>query len=137
MYGKIDLTERLSDGTLAVTDFKTGSSKTKSVIEKVDDEGRLSTFTRQLAMYSYLVDGVEKKDVSVSKLLFLEADEADKNILYSTHVSREEIDMLVKDIVDYDQMLKTGDWATRPCNFKSYGKSNTVCEYCQMAEIYK
>ena len=73
MYGKIDLTERLPDGTLSVTDFKTGSTKTKSVIEKMDSEGRLSSYLRQLAMYSYLVYGVEKKDVSLSKLLFLEA----------------------------------------------------------------
>src|SRR3989344_6471715 len=60
MYGKIDLTERAEDGGITITDFKTGSSKTKSVIEKLDEENRLSSHMRQLAMYSYLVAGAEK-----------------------------------------------------------------------------
>ena len=38
MYGKIDLIERFPDNTITVTDFKTGSSKTTGVIEKLDDE---------------------------------------------------------------------------------------------------
>src|SRR5690606_32277584 len=79
-YGKIDLTERFPDGTIVVTDFKTGSTKTSGVIEKRDDEGRLSSYIRQLAMYSYLLQGAEKgKEVTASRLLFLEADTNDKN----------------------------------------------------------
>ena len=57
MYGKIDLTERMSNGDMIITDFKTGSSKTKNAIEKLDEENRLSSHMRQLAMYSYLVAG--------------------------------------------------------------------------------
>src|SRR3989344_1323538 len=59
IYGKIDLTERLSNGDIIITDFKTGSSKTVGMIEKKDEENRLSSYMRQLAMYSYLVQGVE------------------------------------------------------------------------------
>lgn len=136
MYGKIDLTEFLADGTVAVTDFKTGSSKTKSAIEKVDEDGRLSTLMRQLAMYTYLVRGGDKKEVSNSKLLFLEADKNDKNALYATRVDDEQIDLLVRDIVEYDEALKNGSWVERPCLAKSWGK-NTECEYCKRAEIYK
>ncbi len=137
MYGKLDLTERLSNGDVIVTDFKTGGTKTKGVIEKIDEEGRLSSFMRQLAMYSYLVAGAEKgRDVQVSKLLFLEASAGDKNALYSTHVDKEKIDLLLKDIADYDNLLKMGEWVDRPCNFNSFGKG-TVCEYCKRALIYK
>ncbi|MCE9585460.1 ATP-dependent helicase [Candidatus Nomurabacteria bacterium] len=137
MYGKLDLTERNSNGDITVTDFKTGSVKTKGVIEKIDEEGRLSTLMRQLVMYSYLVAGAEKgKDVYASKLLFLEAKKDDKNALYSTHIDREKIDLLIKDIADYDNLLKNGEWIARPCNYNSYGK-NTKCEYCKRAEIYK
>ncbi len=136
MYGKLDLTERNKNGDIIVTDFKTGSAKTKGVIEKIDEEGRLSSLMRQLAMYSYLIRGAEKKDVYSSKLLFLEAKDGDKNALYSTHINDEQIDLLLKDIVDYDGLLKKGDWTERPCNYNSYGK-NTVCEYCKRAEIYK
>jgi hypothetical protein len=51
-------------------------------------------------------------------------------------ISREQIHLLVKDIEDYDYLVKTGEWINRPCNYNSYGK-NTECEYCKMAEIYK
>jgi DNA helicase-2/ATP-dependent DNA helicase PcrA len=137
MYGKLDLTERLPSGDIVVTDFKTGSTKTKGVIEKIDEEGRLSSLMRQLAMYSYLIAGAEKgKDVYASKLLFLEAGESDKNALYSTHIDNEKIDLLLKDIADYNNLLKSGDWVNRPCNYNSFGKGS-VCEYCKRAEIYK
>ncbi len=136
MYGKLDLTERTPDGEISVTDFKTGSSKTKGVIEKLDEENRLSSFMRQLAMYSYLIESTEKKKVNLSKLLFLEASKEDKNVLFTTHVGQEQIDLLLKDIKDYDSFLKDGSWVERPCNKNSYGKDQE-CKYCKMAEMYK
>lgn len=132
MHGKIDLTERSSDGHVSVTDFKTGSVKTKSAIEKLDDSHRMSGLMRQLAMYSYLVAGSEKgKKVSTSRLLFLEAQKGDKNALYETQISTEQIDLLKKDIADYIRLIENGDWLSKECNFNSYGK-NTECEYCAL-----
>jgi hypothetical protein len=137
MYGKIDLTERFPDGTIAVTDFKTGSSKTTGVIEKQDDEGRLSSYLRQLAMYSYLIKGAEKKDVTTAKLLYIEADPAEKNALYTTHINDEQIDLLKRDIADYDELVRSGKWLERSCHCKPYG-IETECEYCKWAqEVYK
>jgi hypothetical protein len=75
MYGKIDLTERFPDGSITVTDFKTGSSKTTGMIEKPNEDGRMSDYLRQLAMYSYLIAGAEKgTEVAQSRLYFLEAE---------------------------------------------------------------
>ncbi len=138
IYGKIDLVEKLGTGNLAVTDFKTGGPKKKSEIEKADQEGRLSNMLRQLAMYSYLLSKNQKwdKEVSLSRLLFLETTNT-KERYYDTHISEEEIDMLIKDIKDYDALLGGGEWVARPCNFNSYGKQNVECEYCKMAKIYK
>ncbi len=134
LYGKIDLTERLSPDEVMVTDFKTGSSKTKSTIEKRDDEERLSSFIRQLAMYSYLISGAEKgTTVTSSKLLFVEEDPKEKDTVYSTTIGDEEIELLRHDIADYDQSLKEGSWVERPCYFKSYGKE-TECSYCALAK---
>ncbi len=129
MYGKIDLTERYPDGSIVVTDFKTGTSKTSGVIEKITEEGRLSSLLRQLAMYSYLILGAEGVEVSESRLLFLEEDKENKNALYKTHVERDMIDLLVKDIKDYQDLLTSGEWVTRPCTAKSYG-SGSECESC-------
>ena len=136
IYGKIDLIEYLPENYIRVTDFKTGSSKTKNTIEKMEN-GRMSSLSRQLAMYSYLLTG-DKKDlkVSESRLLFLEEDFKNKNSLYSTHINEEQIDMLVKDISDYDEMAKNGEWVNLECHYNSYGK-NTECEYCKRAEIFK
>lgn len=137
MYGKIDLTERFPDGTIAVTDFKTGSAKTSGVIEKLDDDGRLSSHLRQLAMYSYLIRGAEKKDVNVSKLLYIEEEPKEKNARYQTRISDEQIDLLKRDISDYDESVKSGEWMHRTCCFKPFGKE-TECEYCKWArEVYK
>lgn len=135
-YGKIDLTERFPDGTITVTDFKTGSVKTGSVIEKITDEGRLSDYMRQLAMYSYLIRGVEKKDVTFSRLLFVEADAKEKNGLYQTHITDEQLGLLVRDIKEYDEALKSGEWVHRECLHKGYG-TQTECEYCTMAKLFK
>jgi DNA helicase-2/ATP-dependent DNA helicase PcrA len=139
MYGKIDLTERLSDGSMSVTDFKTGTVKTPSVIEKEGDNGKLSDYLRQLAMYSYLIEGAEKGvSVSSSKLLFLEAKKADvKNSLYSTHIEKETIDVLVADISEYDEALRNGEWMERECNFKPYGAGSSECPNCALMERFK
>jgi DNA helicase-2/ATP-dependent DNA helicase PcrA len=134
LYGKIDLTERMGDGVLRVTDFKTGSSKTRSAIEKDGEEGRLSSYLRQLAMYSYLIQGNSKNTkVSESVLEFLEEDVSSKNAIYSTTITDEHIELLRRDIKEYDELLKSGEWVNRPCYAKNFG-TNTVCEYCELAD---
>lgn len=134
MYGKIDLTEYLTDGSISVTDFKTGSVKTKSAIEKISEDGYMSDLMRQLAMYSYLLSG-DSGDIKVksSRLLFLEGEPGDKNTVYQTRIGDEQIDLLKKDIREYDESLSSGTWIERECNFKSYGSGSTECEYCKMA----
>ncbi|MBI3888485.1 ATP-dependent helicase [Candidatus Nomurabacteria bacterium] len=137
IYGKIDLIENLDAQNVRVTDFKTGSVRKKSEIEKLDEEGRMSGYMRQLAMYSYLIKQSPKwkAEVSESRLEFLEAKNP-KEIFYEKSITSEQLDLLVKDIKDYDELVKKGEWVNRPCNYNSYGK-NTECEYCKMAEIYK
>ena len=137
IYGKIDLIENLDAKNIRVTDFKTGSIRKKGEIEKINEEGRMSSYLRQLAMYSYLIKQSPKwkVDVKESRLEFLEAKDV-KEIFYDRIIATKEIDLLIKDIKDYDEFIKKGNWISRPCNYNSYGK-NTECEYCKMAEIYR
>jgi RecB family exonuclease len=139
MYGKIDLTEYLPDGSVYVADFKTGSVKTKSMIEKVDEDGYMSSLMRQLAMYSYLISGGDDDlKVASSKLIFLEALPGDKNSFYQTRITNEQIDLLKKDIREYDTSLSSGSWVERECKFKPFGSGSTECEYCKLAKnIFK
>jgi RecB family exonuclease len=136
-YGKIDLTERLDEGVVEVTDFKTGSAKTASAIVKLDDEGRPSSLLRQLAMYSYLIQGAEKgTTVRTSRLLFLEAPADAKDAVYAASITGEDIALLERDIADYDALLQSGEWVRRPCSAKLYG-STRECEQCAKAkELY-
>ncbi|MBP6883777.1 MAG: ATP-dependent helicase [Candidatus Pacebacteria bacterium] len=137
IYGKIDLIENLGGKEVRVTDFKTGGVRKKSDIEKINDEGRMSSYLRQLSMYSYLLQNSPKwkVDVRESRLEFLEAEHI-KDIFYDRVISGTETNLLIKDIEDYDELVKSGAWVERPCQYNSYGK-NTECEYCQIAEIYK
>lgn len=133
MYGKIDLTENLPGGELRVTDFKTGSSKTKNVIEKDGEEGRLSSFIRQLSMYTYLIRGNDKNiKVTESVLEFLEEDPKNKDYMYKTSITPEHLELLQRDIKDYDDLLSSGEWINRPCHHKSFGKE-TICKSCELA----
>jgi len=137
IYGKLDLVEELGGENVRVVDFKTGNARKKIDIEKINEEGRMSDYMRQLAMYSFLLKESRKNKVKVkeSVLEFLEARNERDNF-YSTFIDDGKIKLLIQDIKDYDTLVKGGGWVDRPCNYNSYGK-NTKCEYCQMAEIYK
>ncbi|TSC77695.1 MAG: DNA helicase II / ATP-dependent DNA helicase PcrA [Parcubacteria group bacterium Gr01-1014_24] len=148
IYGKIDLIEHLDAKNVRVTDFKTGSVRKKGDIEKLNEDpafaksfgearDRMSAYLRQLAMYSYLIkeSSKNKLDARESRLEFLEAKDK-KEIFYDRVITPEEIELLIKDISDYDNLVKKGEWTVRPCHYNSYGK-DTPCEYCKMAEIYK
>lgn len=136
MKGKVDLYEE-SGGDVKVTDWKTGKSKTIVEIEKVDEEGRMSGYLRQLTMYSYLINGVSKGrlDVVESRLVFLEAKKGDKHAVYTRRIIADDITRLRKDIDDYMSLIETGEWIARSCNTKTYGE-NDHCEYCAMAKRF-
>lgn len=137
IYGKIDLVEYLDEKNVRVTDFKTGSARKKNEIEKINEERRMSNYLRQLAMYSYLLEQNSKSKINVreSRLEFLEAKN-EKEFFYDKSITSKEINLLIKDIADYDNFVKNGEWVNRLCDYNSYGK-NTECEYCKMAEIYR
>ena len=135
--GKIDATLVLPDKSLSVTDFKTGKVKSPREIEKAGENRPLSDLLRQLAMYSYLLEAEsDEKKVSFSRLLFLEAEEGDKNASYETQISREQIELLRQDLKEYSQLLGNGKWIDLPCDFKSNGKQKE-CEYCALAKRLK
>ncbi len=127
--GKIDLMEHAGAGAVRLTDFKTGRPRKASEIEKRDEEGRLSSYLRQLAMYSYLLEHASKGQYEVerSRLYFAESDDA-KLSLYEVVIGRDELDLLLNDITDYAKLLEKGGWAERSCAYKG----QTECPYCAL-----
>jgi DNA helicase-2/ATP-dependent DNA helicase PcrA len=138
IFGKVDLIEPLGPGAVRVTDFKTGKPKSVSELEKPGNEARLSDYIRQLAMYSYLIQGTRPNvHVGESVLEFLEGDHTAKDYKYTSVITPEHIQLLREDIKEFDQSIASGAWVHRPCNYKSYGKSDARCIYCKFAEMYK
>src|SRR3989338_8162982 len=125
-YGKIDLVEELPEG-VRVVDWKTGSVRRKSEIEKIDEDGRMSNYLRQLAMYSYLVGSERKMKSLFARLEFLEGKGSED--FYERVIGESDIELLRRDIKDYDEAMKSGEWVSRACRFNSYGK-NVECTYC-------
>ncbi len=136
-FGKIDLVEEVITDEARVTDWKTGSVKTTTEIEKPDEEGRMSSLLRQLVMYSFLINGVSSGNTTVneSRLVFLEAKKGDKHAVHTRRITATDIDTLRHDITDYMILIDSGEWATRPCHAKTYGEHDT-CEYCAMAHRF-
>ena len=129
--GKIDAIKTQEDGTVLVTDFKTGQVKTKSDIEKREN-GHMSDQLRQLSMYAYLL--LHQKDpmrVSAAELLFLEAKLNDKYARYRTEIRDEHIAALRQEIKEFVALLTSGEWMKLPCNFKPFGRQKE-CEYCKL-----
>jgi CRISPR/Cas system-associated exonuclease Cas4 (RecB family) len=135
--GKIDLMEEDGGGSVRVTDFKTGRPRPAKEIEKEGEEGRMSQYLRQLAMYSYLLEhaGKGKYEVEKSRLYFVESDDP-KTALYETFIGRDHLDSLAKDIADYQSLLASGEWTERECNHKAY-PGERECPYCERAKMYK
>jgi DNA helicase-2/ATP-dependent DNA helicase PcrA len=134
MFGKIDLIEDVGAGTARVTDWKTGSVKTSTDIEKRDEEGRMSGMLRQLAMYSFLLNGAGTS-VAESRLVFLEATKGDKHAVHARHITDTELSLLRQDIADYMVLVASGEWVGRKCNTKLYGEGDS-CPYCGMAKRF-
>lgn len=135
--GKIDLLEHDGGGSVRVTDFKTGRPRTQREIEKEDGEGRMSSYRRQLAMYSYLLSGVAKGkfEVEKSRLYFVESERADEAI-YETVIGADELGHLLEDVGDYQRLLKSGEWSKRECQHVSR-PNEPECPYCLKAKMYR
>ena len=71
-----------------------------------------------------------------SRLYFVE-EEAAAKAMYTAHINTEHIDLLVRDMKEYDAYMKSGEWTERPCNWKGYGGKETECPYCKRAKMYK
>ncbi|OGI84122.1 hypothetical protein A2997_01340 [Candidatus Nomurabacteria bacterium RIFCSPLOWO2_01_FULL_36_10b] len=140
LYGKIDLIEYIDDNHVRVTDFKTGKPKMKHNIEKIDDNGRMSDYMRQLTMYSLLLEQNKKAPLIVdeSRLEYLEAKK-ESDMFYTTTITRDNIDKLIDDIKYYEKSIQDGSWIDTPCLVAEYEKSKNEkkdeCEYCTLFNI--
>ena len=112
----------------------------KHNIEKIDDNGRMSDYMRQLTTYSLLLEQNKKAPLIVdeSRLEYLEAKK-ESDMFYTTTITRDNIDKLIDDIKYYEKSIQDGSWIDTPCLVAEYEKSKNEkkdeCEYCTLFNI--
>ena len=126
--GKIDRIEKLSDGTYALYDYKTG----KPVSEKqVDVGGTKEGYFNQLSFYKYAFEKLTGKKVSTVGLIYVENH--GKNV-YKT-LTKEDIDRienLIKETyakiksLEFTPVMANGDEKCKFCAYKQLCKLDVI-----------
>ena len=119
--GIFDRLDRLPDGSIEVIDYKTGDSKSQSV---VDADDQLSTYALALAsgVVRDPVSGTVLPPAAKLTLYFTESDRA-----LSTTRSAEQLAEFAAKLVDVARRIRGGDFAATP-GFK-------ICEWCDYRRI--
>lgn len=127
LSGKLDRIDIGEDGlALRVVDYKTGSPKTRNVIE-----GKTKTsngnYKRQLTFYALLLElyGDERYHTKTGTLSFVEPDKHGVIHEETFTITDEEIAELKETIVDCARSFITGSFLDTPCDAN-------VCEYCPL-----
>jgi superfamily I DNA/RNA helicase/RecB family exonuclease len=118
IYGVIDRIDRHADGTIEITDYKTGRSKNQADVDKDD---QLSAYA--LAMASGVVfDPHSKEPLPAASKLTLYFTERD--LALSTTRTPEQLDEFRQEVVAKARRIRSGDFTASP-DFYRCGR----CEY--------
>ncbi len=112
--GAIDRVDELSDGSLEIVDYKTGTPKDKlSYAHK-----------KQLILYKLAAEEMFGKKASKLTFHYLE-----NNAKISFEASDKEVEKLQKDINDIIEKMKTGDFTPNPGPLCAYCDFRNICEF--------
>lgn len=118
MYGKIDRIDRHPDGTIEITDYKTGRSKNQG---DVDKDEQLSAYAYAMAAGAVL-DPTTRQALPAASRLTLYFTESDMSM--STTRTPEQLEEFSKQIVEKARRIRSGDFAAAP-DYHRCGR----CEY--------
>lgn len=112
IHGFIDKLERLPDGTVRVSDYKTGAPKSRNHIEgkTKDSDG---DYKRQLVFYKLLLDTEGKHRMSEAVIDFVEPNDSGKHKREVFVISDEEVVALKGDIERMTNELLAGTFITK------------------------
>ncbi len=108
LYGLIDRIDRHADGTIEITDYKTGRSKNQL---DVDKDEQLSTYALATAMGAVL-DPVTKVPLPAATKLTLYFTEND--LALSTTRSAEQLEEFKQSVIAKARRIRSGDFAATP-----------------------
>ncbi len=108
MYGVIDRIDRHSDGTIEITDYKTGRSKNQA---DVDGDDQLSAYAFAMASGAVL-DPETKRPLPAASKLTLYFTERD--LAMSTTRSPEQLDEFRRSVIVKARRIRSGDFTATP-----------------------
>lgn len=94
LRGRIDRVDRFPDGSFAVWDYKTGSSRS------FDESDLLGDLHLQWALYAYALEALEDATVTTAGYFFTSADEMGKRIAASPTEHKEAVARIVQRVSD-------------------------------------
>ena len=108
MYGVIDRIDRHSDGTIEITDYKTGKPRNQ---REVDEDEQLSAYALATHRGAVLDPNTNVPLPAATKLTlyFTETDEA-----VSTTRTAEQLDAFQVTVVEKARRIRSGDFAATP-----------------------
>ncbi len=126
ILGKIDKLE-IGDGgkNVVVSDYKTGKPKSRNYIEGKTRESGSGDYKRQLVFYRLLLDKGSDYKMTSGEIDFIEPDEKGRQRKESFVITKEEVDELVKTVLDAAKEIKDLAFWDRTCD-------DPDCKYCKL-----
>jgi DNA helicase-2/ATP-dependent DNA helicase PcrA len=124
LSGRLDRLDILSDGTVAVIDYKTGKARSENDIKGVTKTGD-GGYYRQLVFYKLLLAKDGRYTMSEAALHFVEPDEKGKCIMRKFVITDAEVDALEAELIEAARSIADGSAFTVACDPES-------CSYCDL-----
>ncbi len=121
MYGKIDRIDRHPDGSIEITDYKTGRSKEQ---RDVDRDEQLSAYAYAMAAGA-VFDPATRERLPAASRLTLYFTESDKSL--STTRTPEQLEEFRAATVEKARRIRSGDFAAAPDQYR--------CGRCEFRQI--
>jgi DNA helicase-2/ATP-dependent DNA helicase PcrA len=124
LSGRLDRLDILSDGTVAVIDYKTGKARSENDIKGLTKTGD-GGYYRQLVFYKLLLAKDGRYAMSEAALHFVEPDEKGKCIMRKFVITDVEVDALEAELIEAARSIADGSAFTVACDPES-------CSYCDL-----
>ncbi|OHA92820.1 MAG: hypothetical protein A3H52_02355 [Candidatus Zambryskibacteria bacterium RIFCSPLOWO2_02_FULL_39_26] len=129
LSGKLDKVEFVSPKKAIVTDYKTGSPKTRNFIEGKTKE-RTGDIKRQLVFYKLLLILNDDLEMTSGVVEFLEPNTSGKYNKEEFEIKESEIKELKQIILKFAEEIKSLSFWDKTCRDKN-------CEYCSLRKLLK
>jgi DNA helicase II / ATP-dependent DNA helicase PcrA len=131
LKGRLDLVEYMPDGSVKVTDFKTGKPKSRNDIigNTKNSDGN---YYRQLTFYKLLLDNFDnqKYDMRLGEIYFTEPTPRGQYKSEVFEINKDEVEDLKSKVLDIATKIRNFNYWNKKCKDRK-------CNFCKMSELLK